>query len=169
MMIQKTKSIQMKNNRFELLRNMELKYDIKDTEYFIKLLQHDDYVIRTRATCILADFGSPDFIEPIADVLQNDPNELVRHEAAFSLGQLSFTSAIKYLQYATENDCSEFVRHEAAIALGVIGSTIAKNTLLKALKNKKDSVRQSAIIALSNIDYIEKSRNNKKFVRLTGG
>jgi len=159
----------MTNTRFEILRDMELKYNIKDTKYFIELLKHDDYVIRTRATCILADFGSQDFIEPIADVLQNDPNELVRHEAAFSLGQLSFTSAIKYLQHATENDCSEFVRHEAAIALGVIGSTLAKNTLLKALKDKKNSVRQSAIIALSNIDYIEKSHNAKKFARLTGG
>lgn len=91
----------MTNKRFEILRYMELKYNIKDTKYFIELLKHDDYVIRTRATCILADFGSQDFIEPIADVLQNDPNELVRHEAAFSLGQLSFTSAIKYLQHAT--------------------------------------------------------------------
>lgn len=159
----------MTNKRFEILRDMELKYNIKDTKYFIELLKHDDYVIRTRATCILADFDSQDFIEPIADVLQNDPNELVRHEAAFSLGQLSFTSAIKYLQHATENDCSEFVRHEAAIALGVIGSTLAKNTLLKALKDKKNSVRQSAIIALSNIDYIEKSHNAKKFARLTDG
>jgi len=157
------------DKRLELFSDMELKYDNKDVEYFIKLLKHNDYVIRTRAICILADFGSKDFIQPIAEVLQNDPNELVRHEAAFSLGQLSFTNAIKYLQHATENDQSEFVRHEAAIALGVIGSTIAKNTLMKSLKDKNDSVRKSATIALSNIAYVEKLCNNKKFAKLPGG
>lgn len=155
--------------RLELFTIMEMKYDDGDVEYFIKLLKNDDYVIRTRATCILADFGSKDLVKPIADVLQNDPNELVRHEAAFSLGQLSFTNAIKYLQSATENDQSEFVRHEAVIALGVIGSNIAKQTLNKALNDVKHSVRESALIALSNIEYVERLCHNKKFSKLVGG
>jgi deoxyhypusine monooxygenase len=46
--------------RLRLFTEMEERYEKKDTEYFIKLLDHDDYIVRTRATCILVDFGGED-------------------------------------------------------------------------------------------------------------
>ena len=73
------------DERLALFAEMESKYENNDTEYFVSLLNHPDYVIRTRATCILVDFGGEDKIPYIAQVLKNDDNELVRHEAAFSL------------------------------------------------------------------------------------
>jgi len=97
---------------------MEEKYAKKDTDYFVKLLDHEDYVVRTRATCILVDFGGEDKTSHVVKVLKNDPNELVRHKAAFSLGQMGFQRGIRPLEDATKNDPSMFVRHEAAIALG---------------------------------------------------
>ena len=106
----------------EIFAEMEARYEQKDTQYFVGLLNHPDYVIRTRATCILVDFGGEDKIQYIAQVLKNDENELVRHEAAFSLGQMCYSSSIPPLNDATLNDPSMFVRHEAAIALGVVGS-----------------------------------------------
>ena len=45
---------------------MESKYEQKDTEYFVSLLEHPDYVVRTRATCILVDFGGEDKVPYIA-------------------------------------------------------------------------------------------------------
>ena len=63
--------------RLALFAEMELKYEQKDTEYFISLLQHSDYVVRTRVACILVDFGGEDKIAHIAKVLKNDENELV--------------------------------------------------------------------------------------------
>jgi len=72
----------------KLFSEMESKYEKKDTDYFVELLDHEDYVVRTRATCILVDFGGEDKVQYIAKALKNDPNELVRHEAAFSLGQM---------------------------------------------------------------------------------
>ena len=39
--------------------------------------------------------------------------QLVRHEGAFSLGQLGFTNAITALSGALSSDSSFFVRHEA--------------------------------------------------------
>ena len=114
------------DDRLSLFAEMESKYEQKDTEYFVKLLDHPDYVVRTRATCILVDFGGEDKVPHIAKVLKNDQNELVRHEAAFSLGQMCYSSSIKPLIDATLNDPSMFVRHEAAIALGVVGSNDAK-------------------------------------------
>ena len=65
---------------------MGAKYEQKDTEYFVRLLNHPDFAVRTRATCILVDFGGEDKVQYIAKVLKDDDNELVRHEAAFSLG-----------------------------------------------------------------------------------
>lgn len=157
------------DDRLSLFAEMESKYEQKDTEYFVKLLDHPDYVVRTRATCILVDFGGEDKVPHIAKVLKNDENELVRHEAAFSLGQMCYSSSIKPLTDATLNDPSMFVRHEAAIALGVVGSNEAKEALEKALGDPDRPVVESAIVALSNIQFMEKLSKNEQFAKLTGG
>ena len=157
------------DDRLTILSEMELNYEQHNTEYFISLLNHPDFVVRTRATCILVDFGGEDKIPYIAKVLRDDENELVRHEAAFSLGQMSYSSAIPPLTDATLNDSSMFVRHEAAIALGVVGSKQAKDALEKALNDPEKPVVESAIVALSNIEFMEKLSKNEKFARLTGG
>lgn len=156
-------------DRMKLFSEMEEKYEKQDMDYFVKLLDHEDYVIRTRATCILADFGGEDKVPFIAKVLKNDPNELVRHEAAFSLGQMGYHIGIKPLEDATKNDSSMFVRHEAAIALGVIGSTDAISILQESLNDADKSVAESAVVALSNIEFMDKLAKNEKFAKLTGG
>ena len=155
--------------RLALLAEMESHYESGDQDYFLPLLTHDDYVIRARATCILVDFGGEDKVAPIAKVLRDDPNELVRHEAAFSLGQMCYDSGIEPLAQATIEDPSMFVRHEAAIALGVVGSTRARETLEKALSDPDKPVSDSAIVALSNIEFMEKLSKSEKFAKLTGG
>jgi len=156
-------------DRLQIFAEMETKYEQKDTTYFVNLLDHPDYVIRTRATCILVDFGGEDKVPHIAKVLKHDENELVRHEAAFSLGQMCLSSGISPLIDATLNDSSMFVRHEAAIALGVIGSKEAKDALEKALNDPDKPVVESAVVALSNIEFMEKLSKNEKFAKLTGG
>jgi len=156
-------------DRMKLFSEMEERFEKKDKDYFVKLLTHDDYVVRTRATCILVDFGGEDKIQYISKVLKNDLNELVRHEAAFSLGQMGYSSGIEALEDATKNDSSMFVRHEAAIALGVIGSKDATQTLQKALHDPDKPVVESAVVALSNIEFMDKLGTNEKFAKLTGG
>jgi vesicle coat complex subunit len=119
--------------------------------------------------CILAGISGENAIEPIGKVLKFDDNALVRHEAAFSLGQLGYTSGIAALADAIRSDSSFFVRHEAAIALGVIGSEEARKTLNEALKDESKEVRQSAVIALANLDYIKATNRTNVFTRMTGG
>ena len=155
--------------RLGTLTEMEGRYEDGDTHYFVGLLEHDDYVVRTRATCILVDFGGEDKVEHIARTLKNDPNELVRHEAAFSLGQMGYARGVRHLEDATLNDPSMFVRHEAAIALGVIGNAGARRALEKALDDPDRPVVESAVVALSNIEFMESLSRNKKFAKLTGG
>ena len=155
--------------RMDLFSEMEAMYEKHNAEYFIPLLTHKDYVIRTRATCILVDFGGEDKVSHIAKVLKDDPNELVRHEAAFSLGQMCYASGIAPLAESTRSDTSMFVRHEAAIALGVIGSKEAKDALKDALQDPDKPVVDSAVVALSNIEFMDTLGTNEKFAKLTGG
>ena len=158
------------NNRLDLLMEMEQHFDNKDEEYFKKLVNHNDLVIRTRAVCILADISGEKAIDSIGQVLLNDSDKLVRHEAAFSLGQLGFKSGIEALSKAVLNDPSFFVRHEAAVALGVIGSEESRKTLEQALNDdESEEVKESAMIALANLDYISHVKRTNKFTTLTGG
>lgn len=156
-------------DRLDLLSEMEERYEKKDKEYFVNLLDNEDFVIRCRAVCILVDMGGEDVVPYIASVLKKDSNELVRHEAAFSLGQMCLRSGISTLEDATRNDPSLFVRHEAAVALGVIGSQDAKETLQKALEDSSEQVRDSAVVALSNLKFMESLCKNERFAKLTGG
>ena len=50
---------------------MESKYENNDTEYFVSLLNHSDYVVRTRATCILVDFGGPKWQKRTTQVIDD--------------------------------------------------------------------------------------------------
>ena len=155
--------------RMRLLAEMETQYDNQNEQYFKDLLSHEDSVIRTRVICILADISGVDAVESISRVLERDKNALVRHEAAFSLGQLGYPAATAALSNAVKSDPSYFVRHEAAVALGVIGSEDARETLNEALKDESVEVRESAIIALANLDYVSTIKRNNKFTRMTGG
>ena len=86
------------DNRIQLLVDMEKHFDLHDNIFFEKLLKHEDYVIRTRAVCIMAEIAGEKAVELIGNVLLNDVDHLVRHEAAFSLGQLGYTSGINLFQ-----------------------------------------------------------------------
>ncbi len=155
--------------RTSIFAEMERAFDKHDIDYFRRMARDEDFVIRTRAVCILADIGDENVIDDISYVLLNDPNELVRHEAAFSLGQMGFKKGLDALIRAVKNDESMFVRHEAAIAIGVIGAEEGRKVLEEALGDKDKEVRESAIIALSNIDYVSSIKQTNKFTRLTGG
>jgi HEAT repeat protein len=156
-------------DRIKLFEEMEKQFESKNEQYFRGLLTHQDNVVRTRAVCILADIAGENAIKPIGKVLRDDGNALVRHEAAFSLGQLGYTSGIAALTEAVRSDPSLFVRHEAAVALGVIGSETARNTLDAALEDESEEVRESAAVALANLDYIKTNSSNGRFTKMTGG
>jgi len=156
-------------DRIKLFEEMERQFESKNERYFSDLLNHHDNVVRTRAVCILADFAGKSAINPISTVLKNDEDPLVRHEAAFSLGQLGYTDGIVALADAVRSDPSFFVRHEAAVALGVIGSEEARETLDAALMDESVEVRESANVALANLDYIKGTRSTGRFTKMTGG
>ena len=157
-------------DRIKLFEEMEKQFENKNEQYFKGLLDHHDNVVRTRAVCMLAGIGAENAVEPIGKVLKHDKNALVRHEAAFSLGQLGYRRGIEPLANAVRYDSSFFVRHEAAVALGVIGSEEARKILNDALNDESEEVRESAAVALSNLDYIKATnRADSLFSKMTGG
>ena len=125
------------DNRIHLLLDMEKHFDAHDETFFKKLLKHEDYIVRTRAVCILADISDEKAVDMIGNVLLNDEDNLVRHEAA--------------------------------IALGVIGSDESRAILKQALDDERQEVRESAMVALANLDYISFVKRNNKFTKMTGG
>jgi deoxyhypusine monooxygenase len=107
---------------------------------------------------MLEHIGNEEMVEPLSEVLANDPSPLTRHEAAFTLGQLGFRSAVPALVEAMLRDESPIVRHESAVALSSIGDDSIMPELEKSIRDSDEDVRNSALIAFEYMTYLRKKR-----------
>jgi deoxyhypusine monooxygenase len=107
---------------------------------------------------MLADIKNEQAVPLLSQSLMEDPSPLVRHEAAFAMGQLTFKSAVPALLEAMKNDESVLVRHESAVALGSIGDDRARQDLMATLSDPDEDVRVSARIALADLDFLKRLR-----------
>jgi len=140
----------------DILRETDAEFDKGNSMYFIRLLEKGASIaLRIRAVCILTEIGDERSVPILSKVIKDDPNPLVRHEAAFTLGQLGYSSGVPALIGGMLNDDNILVRHEAAVALGSIGDQSARESLMQATKDPDEFVRQSAIVALLNLDYLK--------------
>ena len=140
----------------KVMKGMEEAWEAKDESYFVNVLKTESsLVLRVHAVCILAEVGGGGCIPALSDVLLNDPDPLVRHEAAFSLGQIGLSEGNLPLSKALAGDRDPIVRHESAAALGSIGSPGSEETLKKALSDKDEMVRNSAAASLFNIRFLK--------------
>ena len=119
--------------RLALFAEMELKYEQKDTEYFVSLLEHSDYVVRTRVACILVDFGGEDKIAHIAKVLKNDENEV-----------LAMANDVNYGLSATlwTNDLKRTMRVSKQLEVGIVW---VNTWLLRDLRTPFGGVKSSGV------------------------
>lgn len=146
-----------KEHCMRVMKGMEDAFERRDEKFFTEVIKSEpSLVLRVHAVCILAEIGGEDSIPVLSDVLLHDPDPLVRHEAAFSLGQIGLTSAVHALEEAVRSDRDPIVRHEAAAALGSIGSPAAEQTLLSALEDGDEIVRNSAMTSLFNIEFLKR-------------
>ena len=91
-------------------------------------------------------------IPELAKLLTDDPNFIVRHEAAFALGAMGYTECAAQLFRSLKHDRSVVVRHEAAIGLGLMNSI----QVLRKLRRSSPSepvVEESIAIALANLEF----------------
>jgi hypothetical protein len=121
-------------------------------EAITSALSSPNPVVRRRALYVLSLCEPTMSLQYFADLLQNDPSAVVRHEAAFFLGTLRVPEAVAPLTYAVLTDATELVRHEAAEALGDLGLAEARDVLRKALQDPCGSVRETAAMAISQLD-----------------
>ena len=102
------------------------------------------------------------FVENVlVRVLKEDPNPIVRHEAAFSLGSLHGrgrqlrAASIDALCEAAHHESSIVVRHEAAEALGWIPDPKVHNTLELIARDSSADVVETARISLGRHELVD--------------
>lgn len=89
---------------------------------------------------------------PLSTLLTRDPSALVRHEAAYALGQMQDTGAAGVLGEVLANTAEDvMVRHEAAEALGAIGDPAAVPLLTRYLEDERVEVRETCVLALARL------------------
>ena len=96
--------------------------------------------------------------------LKEDDNSIVRHEAAYSLGELGYELAICYLIESLKSDPDAIVRHEAAFALGIMAKPAALKAIKSVKPDKSKIVRDTVQIAIDNLQYdLDSSRPDHVF------
>lgn len=96
--------------------------------------------------------GGHKAVQALGLCLRQDPSCLVRHEAAYALGQLREEEALDVL-YCCLLDRNEdpMVRHEAAEAIGAIGKYDSVAILEKVLDDGSKEVRDTCELAIQRI------------------
>lgn len=97
----------------------------------------------------LMHLGTSGAIALLGKVLKEDSDAVVRHEAAFVLGELADPAGVAALAGAAEEDSSALVRHEAVEALGWIATPESAKALRLALKDSVSEVVRTAEISLA--------------------
>jgi len=115
-------------------------------------LQDGDGVIRRKTLQLLSILEPREALEDVSGVLAKDPCPVVRHEAAFFLGALRIQEAVDPLCQAMLYDKEDLVRHEAAEALGDLGFKSALSALNKATKDASSVVRDTAQLAILQLE-----------------
>lgn len=120
---------------------------------------------RFRALFTLRNLGGREAIGEISRVF-SDPSALLKHEAAYCLGQMCDLDAVPVLTRLLEDVKVEaIVRHEAGEALGAIGDPNSLAVLEKFAANDDDEevVRHTCQLAVKRIEWtLNKEEQQKK-------
>ncbi len=151
----------MEKDDYDVLRKLEEAFERKDLQFFKTFLEQSrDYplLLRVHSVCMLEHIGNEEMVLPLCKVLKEDESPLTRHEAAFTMGQLGYRSAVPALVDAMLHDKSPIVRHESAVALSSIGDDEVVPQLKRAIEDEDEDVRNSALIAFEYLTFLQKKR-----------
>ncbi|GJQ08497.1 hypothetical protein GpartN1_g288.t1 [Galdieria partita] len=129
---------------------------------------NNSVAVRIRSIFGFKGLGGQKAVEVLSLCLRQDPSCLVRHEAAYALGQMREEEGLNVL-YCCLFDKSEdpMVRHEAAEAIGAIGKVASISVLQEALLDENKEVRDTCELAIQRIlsTQHEEEKDNLSLVR----
>ncbi|MBD3190347.1 MAG: hypothetical protein GF308_06870 [Candidatus Heimdallarchaeota archaeon] len=130
---------------FEYLNNEKI-------EKILEELTHKSENVRSQAALSLGWCEQTRVVEPLIEVLNNDPSPQVRINAAMSLGELGNQQAFEALIKALTKDKAANVRAVIVYSLGLLGKDEAVKSIIEILLNDLDSeTRRAAAEALLEI------------------
>eukprot|EP00188_Purpureofilum_apyrenoidigerum_P001765 Plantae.Rhodophyta-Purpureofilum_apyrenoidigerum.ctg20049.p1 GENE.Plantae.Rhodophyta-Purpureofilum_apyrenoidigerum.ctg20049~~Plantae.Rhodophyta-Purpureofilum_apyrenoidigerum.ctg20049.p1 ORF type:complete len:320 (+),score=72.15 Plantae.Rhodophyta-Purpureofilum_apyrenoidigerum.ctg20049:140-961(+) len=95
-------------------------------------------------------------VEALARAMKMDSSALVRHEAAYVLGQTENAMAVPHLDDVLQDRSEDpMVRHEAAEALGAIATEQCVEILLRYAGDEEAVVRETVEIALQRCEKVD--------------
>jgi deoxyhypusine monooxygenase len=154
----------MEDRDYENLRELEEAFERKDLPFFKRFLERSKefpLLLRVHSVCMLEHIGNEDMVKSLCLVWKEDESPLSRHEAAFTLGQLGFRSAVPALVEAMLHDRSPIVRHESAVALSSIGDDAIIPELKTAIEDEDEDVRNSALTAFEYLTYLKRKKETE--------
>jgi len=91
----------------------------------------------------------------MAWVLENDDNNVVKHEACYQIAARNMRSKIPTLINSALNDKSGLTKHEALESLGLMRATEAIDLIKSATEDPNDDVRQTAAFVIKRLDRMK--------------
>ncbi len=133
----------------------------KEVIFNVRNLKTPSY-LKIESFFTLMNYADQDSLNALYFSLQNDPCELVRHEAAFALGECIADETRKILKEVFQKDSSIVVKHECLMSLGTIGTKEDLEFIKKQITNPLFEVSCSAKIAIDRINQNEDFEHNVK-------
>ena len=139
---------------------------MQERDFHIKILNSDETSDDEKIQSIFAlmNIADNESLDAIFNIMHNHPCELVRHEAAFSLGETASDRAVKELRKAHVEDNAIVMKHETLMSLGIIGDEDDIPFIEEALNSSIEEISASAQIALERIaqeENIEVTKVNR--------
>lgn len=134
---------------------------VERLKHYQKIIQHEqDESKRWDAVWLAGEMaenrteGDPVF-DKVSDlmawVLENDDNNVVKHEACYQIAARNIRSKIPVLIKAALNDKSGLTKHEALESLGLMRATEAIDLIKNALEDPNEDVKQTASFVIKRL------------------
>lgn len=94
-------------------------------------------------------------------VLENDNNNVVKHEACYQIAARNMRQKIPSLIKAALNDKSGLTKHEALESLGLMRAIGAIDLIKSALNDPSEDVKQTAAFVIKRLKRMERSGEYK--------
>lgn len=94
-------------------------------------------------------------------ILENDDNNVVKHEACYQIAARNMRNKIPHLINSALNDKSGLTKHEALESLGLMRATEAIGLINDALNDPNEDVRQTAAFVIKRLKRMQESGDYK--------